>query len=195
MRVIPVTVPDGTSGDWTVETFTVDEYDARMHQLRCLFGGYGSRGVRAGTYKRLSYKNSVVMSNTPAECADHWEPIHRATGHVLLNGLGLGVVLTAILEKPEVQQVTVIELSEDVITLVGPTFTDDARVTIIHADAFTWKPPRGVRYDVVWHDIWNEICTDNLAEMATLHRRYGRRCNWQGSWSKWECRRQRKRGW
>jgi hypothetical protein len=37
---------------------------------------------------------------------------------------------------------------------------------------------------VAWHDVWANICEDNLPLMARLHRRYGRRVNWQGSWSK-----------
>ena len=71
---------------------------------------------------------------------------------------------------------------------------------IVQADAFTVKlprpslflhVPRDTRYDVVWHDIWDNICADNLPEMHRLHRRYGRRCDWQGSWARWHCERQR----
>jgi len=49
-------------------------------------------------------------------------------------------------------------------------------------DCFTWKPPKGERWNVVWHDVWDTICTDNLPEMSKMHRRFGRRCDWQGSW-------------
>jgi spermidine synthase len=112
--------------------------------------------------------------------------IYKAEGHVLINGLGLGVCLKAVLEKKEVIKVTVIEKSEDVIKLVAPSFQDD-RVEIINADAFEYKPPKGVVYDVVWHDIWQDICTDNLEQMKKLHRKYGRKCKWQGSWSRKLC--------
>lgn len=30
--------------------------------------------------------------------------------------------------------------------------------------------------------IWPEIVTTNLPEMTRLHRKYGRRVGWQGSW-------------
>ena len=60
----------------------------------------------------------------------------------------------------------------------------DKELNIIVADAMTWRPKPGERFDVVWHDIWNNICTDNLPEMSKLHRSYGRRCNWRGSWGK-----------
>lgn len=100
------------------------------------------------------------------------------------------------LDKPAVDKVTVIEISPDVITLVGSYLKEHfgARLEIIEADAFTWQPPRGVRYGAVWHDIWDNICSDNLPEMHKLHRKYGRRTDWQGSWCRWRCEDQRTRG-
>lgn len=180
-------IPDGVSGDWCVETFSVTEDDVKLHNMRAACNASHDY-LNAGIYKRLMRGSSVVMTDTPYEYQLHREPIHKATGAVLINGLGLGVVLQAILDKPEVKEATVIEISEDVIKLVGPTFENDSRVTIICADALTWEPPKGKRYNVVWHDIWNDICADNLDEMIPLHRRYGRRCDWQGSWSRDECR-------
>jgi hypothetical protein len=32
-----------------------------------------------------------------------------------------------------------------------------------------------------------------LVEMRSLHRRYGSRCDWQGSWCRRECERARRR--
>lgn len=122
---------------------------------------------------------------------DHYPIVRRATGHVLLNGLGLGMVLGAVLQKEEVEQVTVIENSPDVIALVADHYRIDPRVSIILADAFIWTPPKGAFYDCVWHDIWPAICSDNLPEMIKLHRKYGRRCDWQGSWCRAECERRR----
>jgi hypothetical protein len=78
-----------------------------------------------------------------------------------------------------------------VIDLVAPHIADP-RLTVICASAYDWQPPKGVRYNAVWHDIWDNLCTDNLVEMARLHRKYARRCDWQGSWGK-EILRYRKR--
>ena len=81
------------------------------------------------------------------------------------------------------------------IKLIAPHY-NDPRLEIIHADAFEWKPPKGVRYNCVWHDIWDYICTDNLPEMHKLHRKYGRRCDYQESWCRSVCeyeKRQEKR--
>src|SRR5262249_14419804 len=103
---------------------------------------------------------------------------------------GLGIAAQIALGKPEVSTVTAIELSIDVICLVAAHLADH-RLTIIHADAFGWTPPKAMRWNVVWHDIWDDICADNLKQIAVLHRRYGRRCDWQGSWCRAECERAR----
>lgn len=187
---INIDVPDGKSGDWEVSTFTVTEDEIKIHNIRAMFQP-GGRAMQAGTYKRLTRNGQIIMSNTPSEISDHVSFISKAQKgeSVLINGLGLGVALTEILKSDVVKDITVIEKSEDVISLSGHTFTKDARVTIIHADAFEWKPPKGKRYDAVWHDIWDNICADNLPEMTRLHRKYGRRTEWQGSWCKELCRR------
>jgi len=187
---INVQIPDGDSGQWKVSSFKVSEDSSNFTKMRA--AAQGGRGyIPPGTYKKLTYKNSVVMSNTPDEISDHVRFIFRARKckNVLINGLGLGICITAILESDIVEKITVIELSEDVIKLVGPTFKDDPRVEIIQADALEYKPPRGEKYGAVWHDIRTYITGDNLESMRTLHRKYDRRTEWQGSWAKKECKR------
>ena len=184
-----ISVPAGVSGQWRVEKFTVSGEDAGLERLRSMFSG--GRGVPEGDYTRLMCGHSLIMSDTPDEIRDHLSPIRLASGHVLINGLGLGVVLQAVACKPEVKGVTVIEKSPDVISLVWPYYRAmfDDRVEVVEADAFEYKPPKGIRYGVVWHDIWGNICGDNLPEMTRLHRKYGRLADWQGSWCRYECRR------
>ena len=184
MNFIPVNIPDGQSGEWRIDTFTVTEEGAKWHNLRCLMNG-NYRAIIPGTYKRLSRGGYLVMTNTPAETRDHYPFISackRLGGDVLINGLGLGMALSEILKLSNITSVTVIEISKDVIKLVGPNFKNDKRVTIINADALEWKAPKGTKYSIVWHDIWDDICWDNLASMAKLHRKYGKRCEWQWSW-------------
>ena len=179
-------IPDGQSGKWKVETFIVPEKS--IENIRLAFQP-GNRTVKPGKYKKLTHNDTIVMSNTPAELRDHSYFVYKAKGEVLINGLGLGCCLTEVLEKKEVTLVTVIEKSIDVINLVSSFFKSDTRVEIIHADAFTWKPPKGIRYNAIWHDIWNNICEDNLPEMTKLHRKYGKRADWQGSWGRELCKR------
>ena len=184
-----VNFPERSQGAWKIDHFTVTGRE---------FQGFSSRTVPPGTYTRLTRNGTLVMSDTPDEMEDHLPIVNQATGRVLINGLGLGMVLKNILLKPGVFDVTVIEIDQDLIDLVGPRLgwpnsVSDHRVSIVCADALTYKPPKGVRYNAVWHDIWDTICTDNLDQMKYLHRKYGRRTDWQGSWCRGLCEHQLKK--
>jgi spermidine synthase len=184
MLLEKVTLPEAKSGPWSIERFKVDKPD--LHSM------IRGRGVPVGEcYTRLMRGNTLVMSDTPAEMRDHYMAVRMAQGSCLINGLGIGMVLKAILKKPEVTDVTVVELSQDLIDIVAPHYQDE-RVTIICDDALEYKPPKGKQYGMVWHDIWDYICADNLKDMHKLHRKYGRRTDWQGSWCRSVCERHRR---
>ena len=184
--VIEIDVPDGVSGNYAIETFTVEKDE--LHQV--LSFASSGRGVPQGIYKRLMRNNTLVMSNTPDEIRDFSRFLRKAEGHILINGLGMGTLVKALLEKDEVTKITIIEISEDVIKLSAETYLKDSRVEIILADCFEYQPPKGIKYDAVWHDIWDDITGDNLGEMKTLHRKYGRRTKYQESWCRDRCQRQ-----
>lgn len=187
-----VDLPEGKSGVWEIRRFTVNAEEAQFGRLRAALTGRG-RYVPEGSYTALCRNGQFIMTDTPDEIHDHSYPIYTASGHCLINGLGLGLVANGCLMNDDVQRVTVIELSQDVINLVAPHYLEKwgDRFEVINADAFTYTPPKGVRYGMVWHDIWDNICSDNLPEMAKLHRKHGRRCEWQGSWAKHLCKRGR----
>ena len=190
-----VRLPLGTSGNWSVKKFTVSKQDEKISYLRAQLSASAlGRWTPAGTYIRLVRDNTTIMSDTPDEISDHIPPILYSKGKCLVNGLGLGVVIQGMLRRKIVEHVTVVEISKDVIDLVGKVYQKrfGKRLTIVNDDAFEFKPPKGQRYEVVWHDIWDNICLDNLPEMTTLKRKYGRRTNWQGAWSQGICRRRRK---
>lgn len=180
-------VKDGKSGIWTLDSFVITPEKAQTLKLRAEYTKDQDEYIPAGVYRRLCCDNEVVMSNTPMEIRTCEAFIERATGCVLINGLGLGMVLHAILQKPDVTHVTVIEKSQDVINLVAESFAHDPRVEIIHADALKYCPPAGVTYNVVWHDIWPGFSSSNLDEMEALEHKYLRLCDWQDSWGKDQC--------
>jgi len=174
-QLIPkVTVPEGVSGDWSVERFEIPD---------SMVAAFRERLFKAGVYTQLRYRDRLIMSDTPAERLDHADFVRNAKGNVLISGLGLGMCLGAVLRRLEVSSVTVVEKSPDVIRLVAPYFQGDARLIVINADIMTWKPPKDSRYGAVWHDIWSDACADNLPQMATLNRRYARKSDWIGCWS------------
>ncbi len=180
---IKINVPNGTSNNWTVDEFTVGENDMSQ-QISMMKTG---RGVKAGTYKRLKRGDITVMSNTPDEIQDFIYEFRGVKGRVLINGLGIGVTVKYLLDNPEVTEVIVIEKSKDVIDLVADTYRKDNRFKVINADCFEYLPPKGERYNFVWHDIWDYITSDNLEEMKRLHRKYGRRTESQASSCRSQC--------
>lgn len=179
-------VKDGKSGTWKLDTFEISKDKAVSLVLRAAYTGSIDEFIPAGIYRRLSNGSDVVMSNTPMEIRTCQNFIERASGRVLINGLGLGMVLHAILQKSDVIHVTVIEKEQDVINLVAGSFANDPRVEIIHADAFEYCPPAGVTYNACWHDIWADFGTANLDQMDKLEGKYRDICEWQGSWGRKE---------
>lgn len=179
--VIPKSdLPEGSSGPWQIRRFTVSEEQAKYHQLTTMFSpGSAGRGVKPGAYTMLIRDGAVdpIISDTSAEVRDHYWVVMEAHGNILVTGLGLGLVANAMLLKPEVSKVTIIEISQDVINLVAAHLISKHgdRVEVIKADAFTWRPlpprPRGM-FDFAWHDIWPSICSDNWNEMKRLKRHY-----------------------
>lgn len=186
-NIIPkVDLPEGEIGDWKV---------CRV-EISSNFRSFRERHFQPGAYTQLKHCGQLIMSDTPAERWDHVEFVKKACGDVLISGLGLGMCVNAALRKPEVSSVTVVELATEVINLVGPHYVCD-RLEIINADIMEWKPPKGARYGAVWHDIWPDICTDYLPQMATLNRRYARKADWKGCWSEEMARdyKRRNMGW
>lgn len=179
--------PPGTSGDWLLERFEVREApapsDASPDTPDCAL-------PRVGTFSRLKRGDTVFMT----DLYDEWftqkiaiDQACRLGGHVLISGLGLGVIVESIFRAPAspVERITLLELSPDVIQLIAPHLLERyaGRLDIIQADVFTWKPPEGARYSVVWHDIWpNPQAPEVVPEMDDLERRYRPYCQWHGSW-------------
>jgi hypothetical protein len=114
-----------------------------------------------------------MMDDSPMERHTHSEFLANAHGHVLVGGLGLGMVTAGLLRKKSVVSVTVLDINQDVIDLVGPHIqflATDKELRIILADVNSYIPDRD--YDSVWMDIWPTRNPDNLAEMEKLKTRY-----------------------
>lgn len=102
---------------------------------------------------RNAQPGEVVMEDTPFELRTHLGFAMQAYGRVLVSGLGLGCVVRGLLANPNVEHVTVLENSEDVLKLVAPHMPTE-RLTIIEADALEWTKQTTERFDCAWHDVW-----------------------------------------
>lgn len=157
---------DGTMGEFTFERFTVTEKDFYAI-IRC--------GISCGTYMRLMHNGEVVMSDTDMEKRTNENFVRQAHGDVLIGGLGIGMIVLAIQDKPEVKSITIIEKHSEVIDLVGKQLPVNDKVKIIHADVFDYKPEKGQTFNCIYMDIWNFVNSDVYKEeMIPLMRKYGR---------------------
>lgn len=177
-----------SSGDWSIEAFTVDADAALTDRLRA-FGDGGGRFTPEGSYLKLANADGVMMSNTPDELADHQPFMEAAHGRVLVHGLGLSCVVSGLLANERVTHIDVVELSTDVIAMVGPCFIGEDRVTIHQGDALNYPWPDNARWDFVWHDIWQTINCDNLTDedaegvsYEALLRRFAPLATHQAAW-------------
>jgi len=188
---------DAEWGKWRISHFTISEEAARMECLQMTMAGHGYRAPNAGDYVKISRNGRVIMSNTQAELRDMYGPIFGTAppkGHILINGLGMGLLPWLLLQDPDVTKITIIELDREVIKLTGgQLFEGNPRVEIIEADAHEYQPPKGAFYDFVWNDIWDDISTDNKDSYSKLHRKYCRRCTRYASWAWPEVQRMKRR--
>jgi hypothetical protein len=193
-----VTVPEQQSGMWTIKRFSVSDFQYAIELGRAIAQGYGFRAAPPGDYTGLFFddpaaatpKNphgrGVMMSDTPAEMADHLPIIKAADGHVLVTGLGLGMVADGLALKSNVKKITVVEKDEHIIRMVYPHLQSlhGDKIVVVHADAFKWETP--TVFGAAWHDIWPKIDPDNLSDMRKLRRRY--KAAWHGCWKEKQCK-------
>lgn len=185
-----VRVKPGETEHFRIDEFTVSAEYARSFNLREMWNR-SRRFIKPGTYTKLSGTGrGVIMSNTPAEIADHREAVDLAHGDVFVAGLGIGMVLEAILSKGDmVNSITVLEIEPEIITLTGQYYAGEPKVSILCGDAFNPSAvlPDGKRFDFLYFDIWDSICGDNYEAMKTLNRQY-RKHKAQGAKAVFWCR-------
>lgn len=156
-----------------IRTVTFRNADNPLYNLRQMRDGGELFLLPDGDYVKLEVNGEIMMSDTAMERRTNEDFIRAAHGRVLIAGLGIGMVLENILDKPEVTGVIVVEKYADVIALVRPKFKHP-KLTVICKDIHQYNPPDRM-FDCIYFDIWPTINTDNLPEMTKLHRQF-RRC-------------------
>jgi hypothetical protein len=102
------------------------------------------------------------MTLTPVDLDTSEDAIKAAHGKVVTFGLGLGYYTYMVSEKENVESITAVERSEEVIRLfkkhILPQFSKPEKVNIICADAFEYaeKLMPAEKYDYAFVDIWRD---------------------------------------
>lgn len=102
------------------------------------------------------------MTLTPVDLDTCDEAISEAHGKVVTFGLGLGYYAYMVSQKPEVDEVTVVELSSDVIRLfkkhVLPQIPNKDKIKIVNADAFDYAENimPGENFNYAFVDTWRD---------------------------------------
>ena len=101
------------------------------------------------------------MTLLPNEMVTTYPAIESAHGRVLTFGLGLGYFTYHACQKENVERVTVVDISPDVIELfrthILPQFPNRDKVELICADAFDFADHNmGGNFDFVFADIWHD---------------------------------------
>lgn len=162
-----IAFPKGKVGNWSFETRVCKPYEAFVYDDPMIFPD-GKILPRIGFFD-VEYPFPAVLENgrewmtlMPNETNTTKPALDSATGKVLTFGLGLGYFTYMAAIDPDVQSVTVVERSSDVIELFSkfilPQFPDPQKVEIVQADAFDFAENRmkDGAYDSVFVDIWHD---------------------------------------
>lgn len=111
-----------------------------------------------GLFDKL-YLEISIMTNAQHEKESVIELIKKAKGKVLIGGLGIGLVLLPLMNKPEVESIDVVELHQEIIDLVGSQLRLNNKVNIINDNIYTFEPKQN--YDTIFIDtIDARLCTE-----------------------------------
>lgn len=146
-------IKEGESGDVKIIHFDVNERES----VELLTNQY--HFIPPGKYVELTIDEKSVMSDIPYEHYTNLNVVRKARGDVLIAGLGIGLILTRILPKKDVESVAIIEKNPHVIRLVSPCleryFTRLwSKAQVINMDAFEYKPQaKSQAFDCIYTDI------------------------------------------
>lgn len=169
--ITPLFAEREEKGVATISRIEISKDVAMFENLRLIRDGGWMFRLKEGHYTRLHINNELMMSDTPMERISNNDFARKANGKVLIAGLGLGMIIQAIIDKEDVTEIVVIEKYQDVIDLVEPKIKSD-KLKVICADIDKWKPTNGEKFDVIYFDIWADISVENLEHIKKLHNRF-----------------------
>lgn len=122
---------------------------------------YRMEGVDGYVYYRVTQPIHITVLKIKGQCWMTDEPINwigmqklaeHSRGRVLCGGLGLGMIVHALVKNPNVTEIKVAEINKDVKELISPLLPKDQRIKVQNCDVY--KVPNPEKYDTIILDLW-----------------------------------------
>ena len=163
-----VKIPERKLGKWELRRMALRPCEAFVRDDFCVFPD-GRMIPQIGFFMREFPYPAVLeggrewMTLMPNETVTTLPAVYASHGRVLTFGLGLGYFAFRAAERPEVESVTVVELSPDAAALfqehILPQFPHKEKVRVVVMDAFDFLKTemKDGDYDFVFADIWHDV--------------------------------------
>lgn len=164
-------------GDVSIESFEVTNNDAMLFNLRNIENPVCY--ISPNKYIKLIIANNLVMSDTPYERITNQKFVNNAHGNVLIGGLGIGLLIKALLpklENGEIRHISIWEKNEQLILLWNMArqyLPIHDKISIFNYDVFEYKRMRNQlkgMFDCIYIDIWNHLDKTAYEQMKHFRR-------------------------
>ena len=161
-----IRIPTDVRGKWKLKTESLKPFEAFV--CNDIVVTDDRRMIPQIGFFKEEYPFPAVLENgrewmtlQPNEMVTSYPAINAAHGRVLTFGLGLGFFAYHASEKENVESVTVVDISDDVIDLfrthILPQFPHKDKIKLIKCDAFAFAETQMQgSFDFVFADIWHD---------------------------------------
>ena len=161
-----IRIPTDVRGKWQLKTESLKPFEAFV--CNDIVVTEDRRMIPQIGFFKEEYPFPAVLENgrewmtlQPNEMVTSYPAINAAHGRVLTFGLGLGFFAYHASEKENVESVTVVDISDDVIELfkahILPQFPHKEKITVVKQDAFEFAETQMKgNFDFVFADIWHD---------------------------------------
>jgi len=171
---------EGQTKNFELKKQKTTKQEVKLAELRAIFNPEAIP-PKIGTLmvlKRKSgktWRDDCVMSDAEFEKMTNREFVNVARGNVLIAGLGIGMIVIPLLKDKGVKKITIVEKEKDVIDLIFSKVKKhdkSNKLEVIHSDIFELELPKEQKFDVIYFDIWDNVCGDNYQQMKDLKKKF-----------------------
>ena len=161
-----IKIPADMRGEWSLKTESLKPFEAFV--CNDIVVTEDRRMIPQIGFFKEEYTFPAVLENgrewmtlLPNEMVTSYPAINAAHGRVLTFGLGLGFFAYHASQKENVESVTVVDISDDVIDLfqthILPQFPHKEKIKIVKMDAFDFAETQMAgNFDFLFADIWHD---------------------------------------